>query len=316
MARKILHSQRARLWELVREQYGVIARRQLLRLGYSSGQIEQRLRNGRLHRLFPGVYAVGRPEVTRQGWWMAATLAAGEGAALSHGSGAALYGIRDEPAGPIHVSVPLTARRSRDGIEVHRRKLLPSEYATHERILVATVPVIVTDLAAELRRGPLESAINQADILGLTTTPKLRAAVDAMPIRPGRRNLRETIDRRTFRFTRSALERAFIPLAMGAGLSRPDTACMVCGWEVDFYWPAIGLVVETDSLTYHRTAQAQDKDRRRDQAHIAAGLTPLRFTHSQIRYEPGYVRAMLATVARRLGRAKEARRQLEQVGHG
>jgi very-short-patch-repair endonuclease len=90
---------------------------------------------------------------------------------------------------------------------------------------------------------------------------------------------------------------------------------MVCGWEVDFFWPGLGLVVETDSLTYHRTAQAQDKDRRRDQAHIAARLTPLRFTHSQVRYEPGYVRAMLATVARGLRRAKEPRRQLEQVGH-
>jgi very-short-patch-repair endonuclease len=75
--------------------------------------------------------------------------------------------------------------------------------------------------------------------------------------------------------------------------------------------------VETDSLTYHRTPQAQTKDRLRDQAHIAAGLTPLRFTHSQIRYEPGYVEAMLATVARRLSRAaaEQVGRQLEQVRH-
>jgi very-short-patch-repair endonuclease len=137
-----------------------------------------------------------------------------------------------------------------------------------------------------------------------------------MPRRAGRKPLRETIDRRTFRFTRSGLERAFIPLALSAGLSRPETRVMVNGFEVDFFWPDLGLVVETDSLTYHRTAQAQAKDRLRDQAHIAAGLTPLRLTHSQIRYEPGYVRAMLTTVARRLlARAEQVRRQLEQVGH-
>jgi predicted transcriptional regulator of viral defense system len=176
MDRQTLHSLRSRTWKLIRRQHGVISRLQLLDLGWSRNAIAHRVGSGRLHILFRGVYAVGRPEVTREGWWMAAVLAAGEGALLSHGSGAALFGIAEEPAGPIHVSVPLTARRSREGIEVHPRKLLPGERTTRERIAVATVAVIVTDLAAELRRGPLESAINQADILGLTTAPKLRAA--------------------------------------------------------------------------------------------------------------------------------------------
>ena len=315
MARKILHSATGQVWKLVRLQHGVIARRQLLGLGFTPAQIDQRIKNGRLHRLFTGVYAVGRPEVSRKGHWWAAVLAAGDDALLSHGNGGALYRVRPEPRGPIHVSVPLTSRRSRDGIAIHPRLLLPHEVTTHEGVPTVSIAVVLVDAAAELRRGPLESCINEADIQGHITVPALREAIDEMPQRPGRKDLRETIDRRTFRFTRSALERAFIPLALRAGLSRPETGVEVAGYEVDFYWPDLGLVVETDGLTYHRTPAQQEADRRRDQALFAAlNRPPLRFTHSQIKYEPGYVTAMLATVARGL-RAEQVGGQLEQVRH-
>jgi len=83
----------------------------------------------------------------------------------------------------------------------------------------------------------------------------------------------------------------------------PLTRQYINGFEVDFYWPHLRLVVETDGLRYHRTAAAQTRDRRRDQAHARAGLTPLRFTHAQVRYEPRYVRATLVDVVRRLERA-------------
>jgi very-short-patch-repair endonuclease len=73
---------------------------------------------------------------------------------------------------------------------------------------------------------------------------------------------------------------------------------------VDFHWPDLGLVVETDGLRYHRTAAQQTRDRLRDQAHAAAGLTTLRFTHAQVRYEPEHVRATLAKVARRLAKLR------------
>jgi very-short-patch-repair endonuclease len=135
-----------------------------------------------------------------------------------------------------------------------------------------------------------------------------------MPRRAGKRNLAETLDRRTFRFSRSQLERAFIPLALRAGLPRPETCVMVNGWEVDFYWRELDLVVEADSLTYHRTPQQQATDRLRDQAHAAAETERLRITHSQIYYEPGYVVALLKAVARRL--AKQLGCELEQIGHG
>ena len=98
------------------------------------------------------------------------------------------------------------------------------------------------------------------------------------------------LDRRTFRLTDSELERRFLPLARAAGLPVPLTRQRVNGFEVDFFWPDLGLVVETDGLRYHRTPAQQARDRLRDQAHTAAGLTPLRFTHAQVRFEPGHVR--------------------------
>ena len=308
-----LHPASADAWERVR--HGVIDRRQLLEVGFSPRSIKHRVAKRWLHPLWRGVYAVARPEITRHGWWLAAVYACGEGALLSHFSAAALYGILAEPAGPIHVSVPLNARRTRRGIAIHARALTAADRAERDAIPVTSIATTIADLATSLRRGPLEGVINQADILGLITVPALRAEIDAMPKRAGRKPLRDTIDRRTFRFTRSELERRFIPLALGAGLSRPETCAEVNGWEVDFYWPDLDLVVETDGLTYHRTPAQQDRDRRRDQAHAAAGTTQLRFTHSQVRYEPGYVRAMLVAVGRRLAR-EQVGRELEQVGHG
>jgi very-short-patch-repair endonuclease len=112
--------------------------------------------------------------------------------------------------------------------------------------------------------------------------------------------LRTVLDQRTFVLTDSELERLFLPIARGAGLPRPVTGRHLNGFEVDFFWPDLGLVVETDGLRYHRTPAQQSRDRRRDQAHAAAGLTPLRFTHAQVRYEPGYVREVLTSVARHL----------------
>jgi very-short-patch-repair endonuclease len=113
--------------------------------------------------------------------------------------------------------------------------------------------------------------------------------------------MRTTLDRRTFTLTDSRLEIRFLPLAHKAGLPRPQTGCWVNGFKVDFYWPDLGLVVETDGLRYHRTPAQQARDRLRDHAHAAAGLTSLRFSRAQVVFEPAHVQATLAAVARRLG---------------
>ena len=103
--------------------------------------------------------------------------------------------------------------------------------------------------------------------------------------------------------TDSELERRFLPIARRAGLPPPQTGRPVNGFKADFFWPELGLVVETDGLRYHRTPIQQTRDRVRDQAHAAAGLTPLRFTHTQVAYEPDHVEGTLRAVARRLAGA-------------
>jgi very-short-patch-repair endonuclease len=108
--------------------------------------------------------------------------------------------------------------------------------------------------------------------------------------------LRELLDRHDITLTDSELERRFLPIARRAGLPPPLTQQDVNGFRVDFYWPELGLVVETDGLRYHRTPAQQAKDRHRDQAHAAAGLTALRFTHGQVVREAEYVEETLAAV--------------------
>ena len=115
------------------------------------------------------------------------------------------------------------------------------------------------------------------------------------------------LDRRTLSLTDSELERRFLSIAREAGLPQPQTQHDVNGFTVDFYWPDLGLVVETDGLRYHRTPAAQARDRLRDQALTAAGLCCLRFTHAQVWYESGYVRATLVAVHRRLRKARPVR---------
>ena len=110
--------------------------------------------------------------------------------------------------------------------------------------------------------------------------------------------LRAILERSTFVLTESELERRFLPIAARAGLSPPLTQQRVNGFKVDFYWPDLGLIVETDGLRYHRTPQQQPWDHHRDHTHVAAGLTPLRFTHWQVRYDPAHVLRTLSAVMR------------------
>lgn len=300
MARKTDQTQAKAARALARKQHGVLTRPQLLGLGFTSAAIEHRLARGRLFRVFRGVYAVGRRELTNEGWWMAGVLACGDGAALSHASAAAhLVIARRKLLRPVHVSVPASGqRRERNGIVIHRRAAF--EVTTRDGIPVTTPECTITDLAATEPRDEVEAMINEADIRGLTDPAKLRSYLDTVGRRPGARPLRLMIDIRTFRFTRSTLERALIPIALRAGLPRPLTCVYVNGVEVDFYWPDLGLVVEADGLTYHRTPQQRAEDLRRDQVHVAAGLTCLRFSHGQIRYEPQAVENVLRSVRERL----------------
>lgn len=293
-------------WTLAAKQHGVVARLQLLELGLSAQSIQHRLARGRLHRIHRGVYAVGRPALDREGHWIAAVLACGRGAALSYESAAALWGVGPLPAS-VEVTIPVASPRRCDGIRVHRRRnLLTTHVVVHDAISVTKPVRTAIDLATRLGPARLERMINEADRLGLFSPEGLLAALDEYPGVRGVGPLRSMLGARIFRLTDSELERRFLRIVAGARLPHPLTQQHVAGFRVDFFWPDLGLVVETDGLTYHRTPSQQARDRVRDQAHLATGLTPLRFTHAQVRYEADYVAATLASLMSRLERARGA----------
>jgi very-short-patch-repair endonuclease len=290
-------------WELARRQHGVVARAQLLGLGMSSEAVRHRLASGRLHRLMRGIYAVGRPEVSARGRWMAAVLACGPTARLSHRSAAELWGIRPHWPGRIEVAVPDHVGRRRPGIRVHRQAELGREgLRMVDGIPVADPVSTIVDLVPLLSPRQLEAAVNEADQLGLLDPEALRAALDSHPRRRGLGRLRRLLDRDTFAMPGTELEHRFLRLVRSGSLPLPETQVWLNGYRVDFFWPEVGLVVEADSLRYHRTPAKQSADRRRDHAHLSAGLTPLRFSHAQVRYEPDYVKRTLAANLERLRR--------------
>jgi very-short-patch-repair endonuclease len=293
-------------WELAREQHGVVSWRQLLDLGLSAQAIQHRRSTGRLHKVGYGVYAVGRPELTRRGRWMAAVLSCGPGAALSHRSAAALWGIATERPGCIELSAPVAHRHRQEAIVAHRRKLGDADLTICDGIPITSLARTLVDLAAQFSESALERAVNEADRLDLVGPETLRATLGGYRGQRGVARLRALLDQRTFRLTDSELERRFLRLVEAAGLPMPVTGRRLNGFKVDFLWPELGLVVETDGLRYHRTPAQQARDRIRDQAHTAAGLTTLRFTHAQVRFEAPYVRSMLLKVARRLQGARDA----------
>lgn len=281
-------------------QHGVVARRQLTAEGLTRAQTRHGVASGRLHSVCTDVFAVGRRELTVRGCWMAAVLACGDGAALSHLSAAELWELRSARGGPVYVSVPYPADPRRAGVTVHRRRDLERHVVTRDGIPVTDPALTLVDLAAQLPAAASEAAIKEADVRDLVDPEELRRRLAAHRHRAGTARLRALLDRRTFRLTDSALERRFLGLCRHASLPLPETGWEIGRMPVDFFWPSLGLVVETDGLRYHRTPTQQTRDRLRDQHHTAAGLTPLRFTHEQIEFRPAQVAATLAAVMRRL----------------
>lgn len=301
MGDQISESRGRQAWSLARRQHGVLTRGQLLDLGFTAKAIKHRVRTGRLHPIVRGVYSVGRPHLTREGRWTAAVLAAGPGAALSHRSAAALWGFAREHQDYIEITVRRPSEVRLPGLRCHRRPSLPASDLTTRLDIPLIQPVrTFIDLATVLGPNRLERAVNDADKRDVIDPDSLRRALDDHPGEPGIRLLRQVLDEHTFRLSDDELERLFRPLAASAGLPTPLTKQIVNEFEVDFFWPDLGLVVETDGWRYHRTPSAQTRDALRFQRHTAAGLTPLRFSHYQVKYEPRYVRQILEKTAANL----------------
>ncbi|MEA2386965.1 MAG: hypothetical protein QOJ22_1139 [Thermoleophilaceae bacterium] len=273
---------------LVRRQHWVIARRQLLALGFTPEWIRHAIASKRLYPIYRGVYAVGRRHLTQEGYFIAAVLACGESAVLSHESAAMLWGILPVRRRAIEISVPAGSHPRRPGISVHRRRNVE---VRHRKGIPVTSPIqTLIDTAPRLDGPHLERAVNEAINRDLTDTDKLRRAVTGG-------KLCQLLDRDTFTVTDTELEQRLLPIARRAGLPKPLTQVVVNGYRVDFYFPELGIVVEADSLRFHRTPLQQRTDGLRNHAHAVAGLVALRFTHWEIFHDPGYVARTLSGVA-------------------
>jgi len=232
---------------------------------------------------------------------MAAVLACGPESALSHRSAAALWGFAEGHRHYIDVSIGRASESRLPGIRCHRRpSVVRTEITTRLNIPVTSPVQTFLDLSTVAGPRTVERAINEADKLDVIDADSLRQALDAYSGKPGVRPLRRVLDRHTFRLSDTELEVLFRPIARSAGLSEPLTKQTVNGFEVDFFWPGLRLVVETDGWRYHRTPATQARDALRDQTHTACDLTPLRFSHFQVKYESTHVRGILERTAANL----------------
>lgn len=276
-----------------RRQHGIVTTRQLVDAGLSRAAISKRVRSGRLYRIHQGVYSVGHDGLSERARWMAAVLALGPGAVLSHGAAAVLWGLLKPLEGPIDVSVPnRSGRNRRRGIRLHRHPDLV-EWATlstnglqtrpqrlvtmRDRIPVTTVARTLVDIRATLPPRLVRRAIRQAEFLRL--------------------GLGEIKTDRT----RSELERYFLRLCQRYGLPRPEVNVLIGGMTVDFLWREASLVVETDSYATHGGTIAFEDDRERDLRLRRLGYAVHHFSEQQVELEQAAVAADVSAALRGAG---------------
>ncbi|MDQ3607507.1 MAG: DUF559 domain-containing protein [Actinomycetota bacterium] len=285
---------------LAEAQNGVADRWQLLALGLGRGAIAHRLRVGRLHTLFRGVYLVGHCVPLSLAMETGALLACGQWAGLCHHTAAALW--RWRPAPPPTVAVMVVGRDpgQRPGICLHRvRHLAPKDRTSRHGLAVTTPARTILDQAAVLPARDLERTIDEARRQRLVAEASLIAAVQRAPNHRGARAVPTALEAPNEpHMTRFEAEERMLALVRAADLPRFETNRLVQGHTVDFLWRAQRVVVEVDSWQFHGDRKAFEDDRRRD-ADLAAGHRVLRITARQLRREPLYVAARLGALLTR-----------------
>jgi very-short-patch-repair endonuclease len=274
--------------ELARRQHGVVARWQLAEIGLCNDAICHRIAGGRLHRLHAGVYAVGHLALPREGGWIAAVLAAGDGAVLSHASAAALWGLMPSAPRLPEVTVPRSSR-STPRLRRHCSFLAPDEIATQNAIPVTSVARTLFDMAAQTRPWEFERLVREAEFLKLPQVPSLSELYTRHPRRRGARLVRLTLEGLSeFRdgTTRSSLEDRFLRFVRRAGLPLPETNVRLkfsgVTYEADCLWREAGVIVELDGHRAHGTRAAFERDRERDRRMQVAGWQVIRVTWRQL----------------------------------
>jgi very-short-patch-repair endonuclease len=265
---------------LARRQHGVVQWAQLARRGMSARWVDHRVARGWLRRLHRGVYLVG-PLEGPYSRFMAATLAAGPGALVSHYAAAVLDGLRPPGDGPIDVTVSGRKARSRPGLRIHRAHVDPADATRRHGIPVTTPARTLLDLAATASTKDLELALNEAHLQRRVSSHSLNEQFSRYPTHRGTARLREATQTEPS-LTRSEAERRLLDLIRKAGLPHPETNVRLHGHEVDFLWRAQWLVVEVDGYAYHQTRAAFERDRRRDADLQEAGFRVLRPTWRRI----------------------------------
>jgi hypothetical protein len=280
-----------RIGRFARDQHGIVTTRQLVAAGLSTAAISKRVRSGKLYRVHQGVYSVGHDGLSEPERWMAAVLACGPGALISHGTAAVHWGLLRPLEGPIDVTVPTqNGRKARRTIRIHRcQSLVQSPFPTsgsekrlatpgtiHKGIPVTTVARTLEDLKrSELRPSLVRRAIRQAEFLRL---PLGEIETDG---------------------TRSDLELDFLRLWHRHRLPTPEVNVPIGHLTVDFLWRDERLVVETDSYVTHGGSIAFDDDRTRDLELRRRGYRVHRFSERQLEREPA---AVAEDVVREVGR--------------
>jgi very-short-patch-repair endonuclease len=224
---------------------------------------------------------------------MAAVMAGGRDAVLSHATAAAAWGLRPVGTGAIHVTIPGDAgRRRRVGLRVHRIGTLKRTETTTNRGIPITTPVrTIIDVAATLRGRPLEHMLDLAEQLRLVDFAELRQRLAERQGRPGSPSLRAILSLYTAgsTVTRSEMEERFLALCDDHGITRPEVNTRIEGEEVDFVWRDARLIVEVDGYRYHRSPSKFETDRERDVMLAVAGWQVLRFTWTQLTQRPAWV---------------------------
>lgn len=278
----------ARIAGVARGQHGLVTSKQLLAAGLGRAAISERVARGRLHRMHRGVYAVGHVGFSRERCWMAAVLACGPGAVLSHMSAAALWDLLRPEDGPVDVSLPSNSGRSRrSGIRIHRCGSLavpPSLTDTgseipltsiRNRIPVTTPARTIRDLEATAPPYLVRRATRQAQLAGIRVEGRAVART---------------------RRTRSDLELDFLEFCDSHDLPLPEVNVTIGRWTVDFLWRPQRLAVETDFYATHRGSAAFEDDHQRDLDLRRLGYTVHRYTGAQLRSYPAEIAAELGEV--------------------
>ena len=294
-----------------RTRHGVITTAQLSAFGLGTDAVSKRARAGRLFRHYRGVYSVGRPDLPPAGRRLAAVLACGPNAVLSHRSAAAQHGLLQDNREMPDVTIPGRARRPRHGIHVHSSRTLTAlDIATVGGIPSTSVARTLVDIGDREPERLVERAVDQAEVLGVFDL----AAVEEVLQRAGPKRgagvlARVLAQHQGPTLTDRELEERFLALIRGAGLSAPEVNAWVMAgsvpYKADFLWRAEQLVAETDGRAFHTSRKAFEHDRLRDQRLTLAGFAVVRFTWRQVTREP---QAVAATVAALLGQERPVAR--------